>query len=175
MYLSLACVAATIAVGVVSLWSDIRLAATLLAALAILCGAASFLRNTVYSSPLALWADTAIKAPHSTKAWANLGTALEEEGDRDAAARAYGEIIALYRGAAGPAAHPLASVARRVPRTIEYVWYGHVRLAEFALDAGDRATARRLFSEITRLQTLPRGGLDQPQIKALRERLKADR
>ncbi len=174
MYLSLACVAATIAVGVVSLWSDIRLATVLLAALAIVCGAASFLRNTVYSSPLALWADTAIKAPHSTKAWANLGTALEEEGDRDAAARAYGEIIALYRGAAGFAAHPLASPARRVPRTIEYVWYGHARLAEFALDAGDRATARRLFSEITRLQALPRGGLDHPQIKALRERLEAD-
>jgi hypothetical protein len=42
------------------------------------------------------------------------------------------------------------------------------------LDAGDRATARRLFSEITRLQALPRGGLDHPQIKALRERLEAD-
>lgn len=174
MYLSLACVAATLAVGVVSLWSDIRLAAVLLTALVILFGAASFLRNTVYSSPLALWADTAIKAPHSTKAWANLGTALEEAGDRDAATRAYGEIIAIYRGAAGFERHPLASAARRVPRTIEYVWYGHARLAEFALDAGDRATARRLYDEITHLPALPNGGLDHPQIKALCERLEAD-
>jgi predicted TPR repeat methyltransferase len=125
----------------------------------------------VHASPLSLWADAAIKAPHSTKAWANLGTALEQAGDRDAAARAYGEIVALYRGAAGFEPHPLASAARRVPRTIEIVWYAYKRLATYALDAGDAATAARLYAEITRLPALPQGGLDEPRIKALRERL----
>ena len=171
MYLSLACVAAAIAVGAVAWFSDLRLAAAVLATTAVLLGGATFLRNAVHASPFALWADTAIKAPHSTKAWANLGTALEEVGDRDAAARAYGEIVALYRGAAGFEPHPLAAIARRVPRTIEYVWYGFARLAQFALDAGDAATAARLYAEITRLPALPRGGLDHPQIKCLRERL----
>jgi predicted TPR repeat methyltransferase len=125
----------------------------------------------VHASPLALWADTAIKAPHNTRAWANLGTALEEAGDREAAARAYGEIVAVYRGAAGFEPNPFADIARRVPRTIEYVWYGYVRLANLALDAGDTATARRLYEEIPRLPALPQGGLDRFEIKSLRERL----
>jgi hypothetical protein len=173
IYLSLACVAAAVALGTVQAFSDLRLSTAILGTAALALAGATYQRNTVHTSPLALWADTAIKAPHSTKAWANLGTALEEVGDREAAARAYGEIVALYRGAACFEPHPLADIARRVPRTIEYVWYGHTRLANLALDAGDAATARRLYDEITRLPALPQGGLDHPQIKALRERLEA--
>lgn len=171
IYLSLACVAAAVALGTVQAFSDLRLSTAILGTVALALAGATYQRNTVHASPLALWADTAIKAPHSTKAWANLGTALEEASDREAAARAYGEIVALYRGAAGFEQHPLASVARRVPRTIEYVWYGHARLANLALDAGDAATARRLYDEITRLPALPQGGLDHPDIKSLRNRL----
>ena len=173
IYLSLACVAAAVALGTVQAFSDLRLSTAILGTAALALAGVTYQRNPVHTSPLALWADTAIKAPHSTKAWANLGTALEEAGDREAAARAYGEIVALYRGAAGFEPHPLADIARRVPRTIEYVWYGHARLANFAVDAGDAATARRLYDEITRLPSLPQGGLDQSQIKALRERLEA--
>jgi len=64
-------------------------------------------------------------------------------------------------------------VARRVPRTIEYVWYGYARLANLALDAGDAERARRLYEEIPRLPALPQGGLDRAEIKSLRERLPA--
>ena len=171
IYLSLACVAAAIAVGTVQSFSDLRLSMAVLGTVALALANATHQRNTVHTSPLSLWADAAIKAPHSTKAWANLGTALEEAGDREAAARAYGEIVSLYRGAAGFEPHPLADIARRVPRTIEYVWYGYARLANFVLDSGDATAARRLYAEITRLPSLPQGCLDHPQIKALRERL----
>ncbi|NCY03772.1 MAG: hypothetical protein EBX36_12920 [Planctomycetia bacterium] len=169
VYLSLACVAAAVAVGALAWFPDLRVAAAVLGTTSVLLGSATFLRNTVHASPLTLWADTAMKAPHSTKAWANLGTALEGVGDRETAARAYGEIVGLYRGAAGFDPHPLAAIARRVPRTIEFVWYGYTRLAHFALDAGDTATAARLYAEMTRLPDLPQGGLDHPAIKALRE------
>jgi len=175
IYLSLACVAAAVALGTMQAFSDLRLAAAILGTAALALAGATYQRNQVHASPLALWADTAIKSPHSTKAWANLGTALEEAGNREAATRAYGEIVAIYRGAAGFERHPLASVARRVPRTIEYVWYGHARLANLVLDAGDTAMARQLYDEITRLPALPHGGLDHPQIKALCERLDAPR
>jgi len=171
IYLSLACVVVAIVVATLAWCSDTRPAVAVLGTVAVLLGGATFLRNPVHASSLTFWADAAVKAPHSTKAWANLGTALEEVGDREAAARAYGEIVALYRGAAGFAPHPLAAIARRVPRTIEFVWYAYTRLATFALDAGDTDTAARLYAEITRLPALPQGGLDEPRIKALRERL----
>jgi tetratricopeptide (TPR) repeat protein len=167
MYLSLACVAAAVVVAVLGWCSDRRLAAAVLGAAAVSLGGAAFLRNAVHASPLTLWGDTATKAPHSTKAWANLGTALEEAGDAESAARCYAEIVALYLGAAGRAPHPHADVARRVPRTIEYVWYGYVRLANLALDAGDPDSARQFYDEITRLPALPQGGLEEPQLKDL--------
>lgn len=173
IYLSLACVAVAVALSTVQAFSDLRLSTVILGTVALALAGATYQRNTVHASPLALWADTAIKVPQSTKAWANLGTAFEEAGDRDAAAQAYAEIVALYRGAAGFEPHPLAGVARRVPRTIEYVWYGYARLASLALDVGDATTARQLYDAITHLPDLPKGGLDHPQIKALRERLEA--
>jgi hypothetical protein len=83
----------------------------------------------------------------------------------------YIQLVKLYRGAAGFEPHPLGSIARRTPRTIEYVWYGYCRLAEEALRQGDVATARRLYDELVAMPELPNGGLDHPQIKALRERL----
>jgi len=172
MYLSLACVAAAVVGATLHMFTDRRLAAAVLGVAVVALGGATFLRNAVHASPLALWGDAVAKAPHNTKAWANLGTAFEEAGDFQAAARCYAEIVAVYRGAAGRASHPCADVARRVPRTIEYVWYGYARLANLALDAGDTASARRFYDEIARLPALPKGGLDRPEIKSLRERLK---
>jgi hypothetical protein len=147
-----------------------RSMACLLAPVAVALAAATVARSRVHESPLALWGDTVQKCPHNTRAWANLGTALEEAGD-PRAALCYEEIISLYHGAAGRGAHPLADVARRTPRTIEYVWYGFARLATLAADAGDLATARRLYAELERLPCLPSGGLDRAEIRSLRERL----
>lgn len=184
VYLSLAPVAVAVSLGAVALagWAALAggrdesasawVAAGLLAAAAIGLAAATVARNRVHESPIALWGDTVRKCPHNTRAWANLGTALEEAGD-PRAARCYEEIIALYRGAAGRQDHPLADVARRTPRTIEYVWYGFFRLATLAAQAGDLATARRLYAELERLPCLPQGGLDRAEIKSLRERLTA--
>ena len=148
------------------------LTGALLLAITSTLGATTFSRNRVHASPVALWADTVLKSPHNTRAWANLGTALEESGD-PRALKCYEEIVSLYRGAAGRKPHPLADVARRTPRTIEYVWYGFARLATLTADDGDFATARRLFEELERLPCLPQGGLDRVEIKSLRNRLAA--
>ncbi|NCA11049.1 hypothetical protein EBR56_04450, partial [bacterium] len=118
-----------------------------------------------------LWADTALKAPHNTRAWVTLGTVMDTEGRLPEALDCYMQIVRLYRGAAGIQPHPLGTIARRTPRTIEYVWYGYCRLAEEALNRGDGALARRLYDELVAMPELPNGGLDHPQIKALRERL----
>jgi hypothetical protein len=184
LYLSLAPVAVAVTLAMLALAQRATAAcggdesaawwptAGLLASAAVALAAATAARNRVHESPITLWGDTVQKCPHNTRAWANLGTALEEAGD-PRAARCYEEIIALYLGAAGREAHPLADVARRTPRTIEYVWYGFARLATLAADAGDLAMARRLYAELERLPCLPKGGLDRAEIKSLRERLAA--
>jgi hypothetical protein len=134
-------------------------------------GAATWQRNLVHRGHASLWADTARKAPHNTRAWVTLGTVMDAEGRTTEAMDCYVRLVRLYRGAAGFEPHPLASIARRTPRTIEYVWYGYCRLAEEALDRGDSETARRLYEELRAMPELPNGGLDHPRIKALRQRL----
>jgi len=144
---------------------------TVLTAIVLALGVATFRRNTVHESHATLWADTALKAPHNTRAWVTLGTVMDTEGRLPEALDCYMQIVRLYRGAAGIQPHPLGTIARRTPRTIEYVWYGYCRLAEEALNRGDGALARRLYDELVAMPELPNGGLDHPQIKALRERL----
>jgi hypothetical protein len=144
-----------------------------LAAVSLALGVATFRRNTVHESLATLWADTALKAPHNTRAWVTLGTVMDAEGRTAEAMDCYVQLVRLYRGAAGIEPHPLGGLARRTPRTIEYVWYGYCRLAEEALNHGDAARARRLYDELVAMPELPNGRLDHPQIKALRERLEA--
>jgi 4-amino-4-deoxy-L-arabinose transferase-like glycosyltransferase len=147
-----------------------------LAILAVVCvalGVATNRRNTVHESLATLWADTALKAPHNTRAWVTLGTVMDAAGRTQEAMDCYVQLVRLYRGAAGREPHPLGAIARRTPRTIEYVWYGYCRLAEEALNRGEAAVARRLYDELVAMPELPNGRLDHPRIKALRERLAA--
>lgn len=62
------------------------------AALGIVLGAATFARNRVWASDVALWSDAARKSPEKARPWLNLGTALREAGQPEAAA------VALRRG-----------------------------------------------------------------------------
>ena len=183
-YLSLAAVAVAVALaGVVGMpravaqlgnFDDQTVRGITIAILSLAClalGVATYRRNTVHRSLATLWGDTVLKAPHNTRAWVTLGTVMDAEGRMPEAMDCYLQLVDLYRGAAGFAPHPLGSIARRTPRTIEYVWYGYCRLAEEALSQGDVATARRLYDELVAMPELPNGGLDHPQIKPLRQRL----
>lgn len=185
-YLSLAPLAVTVSLaaivglpailGRIGVRDEAAIRGTTIAVLTIIMlslGVATFRRNTVHESHATLWADTALKAPHNTRAWVTLGTVMDTEGRLPEALDCYMQLVQLYRGAAGIEPHPLGTIARRTPRTIEYVWYGYCRLAEEALNRGDAALARRLYDELVAMPELPNGGLDHPQIKALRERLEA--
>lgn len=139
-----------------------------LAAAAVALGVATVRRNTVHAGHATLWGDTVIKAPHNTRAWVTLGTVMDAAGRPAEALDCYHRLVDLYRGAAGFEPHPLGAIARRTPRTIEYVWYGYCRLAEEAVAAGDVGRARRLYAELTAMPELPNGRLEHPRIKALR-------
>jgi hypothetical protein len=57
--------------------------------------AATVERHTHWSSNVALWSDTAAKSPRKPRVWANLGTALGNEGMDYQAAEAFRKAIAL--------------------------------------------------------------------------------
>ena len=170
VYLSLAAPAVAVIVAVVR-WLPIKIALATCVIAAGSLGIATWQRNEVHASPLALWSDTAIKAPHNTRAWANVGSALLFAGRADEAMLAFRRIVQLFEAAVADRPDPVASAARRTPRTIEYVWYAYDRLGNYALDRGDLETARRCFAAITHLPDLPKGGLEHPAIRRLRSRL----
>ena len=65
---------------------------------ALLLAACTWQRNLVYRSELALWTDTVLKSPHKARVWNNLGYALAEAGQREAALRAYQQALRLDPG-----------------------------------------------------------------------------
>jgi tetratricopeptide (TPR) repeat protein len=69
-------------------------AAAIVAAAAFL-GAATIARNQDYRSEVALWSDTVRKSPGSARAFNNLGYALQLEGRRAEARRAYEKALEL--------------------------------------------------------------------------------
>lgn len=149
----------------------LRLAVVTCAIVATSLGVATWQRNTVHASPLALWSDAAIKSPHNTRAWANVGSALLFAGRGDDAMAAFRQIVMLFEAAVADQPAPTAVAARRTPRTTEYVWYAYDRIGNHALDRGDIDTARRCYDAITQLPDLPKGGLEHPSIRRLRRRL----
>jgi len=61
----------------------------------LLLAAVTISRNQDYRSEVALWSDTVLKSPRSARAYNNLGYALQLEGRRDEARRAYERAVAL--------------------------------------------------------------------------------
>ncbi len=76
-------------------WSRQGAAAVVAGLLALLLGAATFLRVTDYASESRLWGATVRAAPGNPRAWNNLGHALEQAGDRAGARAAYERALAL--------------------------------------------------------------------------------
>ena len=76
---------------------------------------ATFARNGVYASPVALWSDTVRKAPYNPRAHLNLGVALRDTDRIDQEILAYQEALALkpdYPDALHNLAHALTRAGR---------------------------------------------------------------
>ncbi len=58
-------------------------------------GAATAVRNQVWQSALALWADASQKAPQKPRIWVNYGTALHFAGRYDEAVKAYDRALSF--------------------------------------------------------------------------------
>jgi hypothetical protein len=76
-------------------WSARRVANVALAALAVVLGAATFVRVTDYASEVRLWEATVRASPGNARAWNNLGHAWQVAGDREQARAAYERALAI--------------------------------------------------------------------------------
>ncbi len=76
-------------------WSARRAANVALAALAVVLGAATFVRVTDYASEVRLWEATVRASPGNARAWNNLGHAWQVAGDREQARAAYERALAI--------------------------------------------------------------------------------
>ena len=91
------------------------LAAILILSAAIALGSATFLRNKDYASVMAIWSDTARKAPGNARALNNLGWQLREVGDYQAALDCLNRAIELrprYADAFNNRAYTYASMKK---------------------------------------------------------------
>jgi Flp pilus assembly protein TadD len=93
MYLPLAAVVALFARAGGHWWP--RATPLLAVAIAAALGVATHQRNALYRDEVALWTDTARKAPRNERAWANLGFALAQRGDFAAAIPHYRRALEL--------------------------------------------------------------------------------
>ena len=96
MYLPLAAVVAAVVLAAGQALARPALLAVLAGAAATLLGAATFGRNEVYGSEVALWRDTVDKRPDNDRAHNNLGNALEVIGQIPAAQTEYEEALRLH-------------------------------------------------------------------------------
>ncbi|MFA5027508.1 MAG: tetratricopeptide repeat protein, partial [Candidatus Methylomirabilota bacterium] len=77
-------------------WRTVRWAAA--AALLVVLGGATALRNHDYRSEVALWEATVRRSPAKARAWNNLGYAYQLAAEHDAARRAYLRALELDPG-----------------------------------------------------------------------------
>jgi tetratricopeptide (TPR) repeat protein len=127
-------------------------------------GAATYRRNTLYRSPVALWMDTIAKAPWSARAHYDAGLAWQERGELGEAAARYrtaiqlapgylnahvnlGNILLTWGDAAGAAGH-FERALQINPDCFEALNnYGTLLLR-----AGDRGRAVRLYARARALR-----------------------
>ena len=76
-------------------WTARAAANATLALLAIVLGAATFVRVADYASEARLWEATARANPANPRAWNNLGHAWQLAGDRERARAAYERALAI--------------------------------------------------------------------------------
>ena len=104
VYLSLACLACLAVVGGWDLSRRLALPARVPVLLLVLASgvllALTVSRNADYRSALSIWTDTVAKSPGNYRAHNNLGLALQESGDLDAAVACHREAIRLREHAA---------------------------------------------------------------------------
>lgn len=101
--------------------------------LSILLAAASAARNRVWTDEVSLWTDAAAKAPEKPRPHLNLGHALDERGERDAAIASY--LAALRADPAYVSAHANLGIAYVRRGDLERA-VAHLRTA-IALDPAD--------------------------------------
>ena len=92
-YLALA--GPVLAVVALAFRPGIRVALAVLGAAALTFGANAFVRNTVYRSETTIWTDTVAKAPGSSRAHANLGQALQQQGRYHEACTQFEAAVAI--------------------------------------------------------------------------------
>lgn len=119
MYLPLALVLVPVALGLVR-WLP-RSALWLAAGLALLGGGATWQRNQIYRSEIALWQQTLAARPDNARAHDNLAHALLEAGQIDTAGEAFATAIELRRGDFADALNGLGLVRLRQGRASEAV------------------------------------------------------
>lgn len=86
---------ASIAGVLLASWSARRAAGVALASLALVLGAATFVRVADYASEVRLWEATVRASPGNARAWNNLGHAWQVAGDREQARAAYERALAI--------------------------------------------------------------------------------
>ena len=118
-------------------------------------------RNTVFANSISFWGDVVAKAPHNLRGLSNLGLALEDAGDKDAASAYYRRAASLWFEAAEPSGSNASRVLRGVPGRFTAVVTPLLKLGIQATDAGDLAEATRLFEALVRLPRLPTAS-DEP-------------
>lgn len=138
------------------------------AALAAGLGAVTAVRNQVWQSALALWADASEKAPQKPRIWVNYGTALHFAGRYEEAVRAYDRALALGYDPTVPVELVVRNTALALVRLRRYD-DARVRLVDY-LSRAPRDAATIVILALVEVDT---GRLDDAE-RAARQALALD-
>lgn len=148
-----------------------RLLGFFLPALAVVValGLTTMLRNLVYVRESSVWADTAIKAPHNSRAFYNLGVALYDDTDYVRAERAYRQALEL-KPSYTEAWTNLGIVLHAQGRTVEGIEALHRALEvspQYALALLNLGDFHAFLNETDTAETYYRRAIETPEPPAL--------